>query len=98
MEHHGALVGRVDLRNRRIIDLPGGDDTRWRMDDAFIARLHIGRAELRAIVKKYIGMQLERIGQAVGRNRPRLREVTHDFRIIGGGEFEKGRIMRRDRV
>src|SRR5260370_13239998 len=44
MKDDGARVGRVDTRDRRVIDLADGDDPRGRMDDALVARLYVGRS------------------------------------------------------
>src|SRR5215469_11719315 len=68
------------------------------MDDALIARLDVRRRHLRAIVEENIRPQLEGVGETVGRDTPRFRQVSDDLRVIGRVEFEEGRVMRCDRV
>ena len=74
MEHDGARVGRVDARDRRVIDLARRNDSGGWVDDALVARLHVGRGQLRAVVKEDVGPQLEGIGEPVGRHIPRFRQ------------------------
>ena len=84
----GQRVGRVDAADRAEIDLARRGDALRRMDDALIARLDIGRGQLRAVMKQHIGAQLERVGLPVRRDVPGLRQIADDLRVIGGIEFE----------
>src|SRR6516165_12458088 len=98
MENDGERVGRIDARDGGVIDLARRDDTWRRVRDALVARLDVARRQSRAVVKQDIGPKFEAIGEPIGRNAPRLRQVADDPRIISGIEFEQGRVMRRDGV
>src|SRR6185312_9397376 len=68
------------------------------MRDALVARLDIGRGELRAVMKQHVRTELEGIGELVGRNTPALGEVAFHLRIVGAVEFEQGRVVGRYRM
>jgi hypothetical protein len=53
---------------------------------------------IHAVMKQDVRVQFERVGLAVGRHRPGLRQIADDLRVVGRIEFEQGRIMRRHRM
>ena len=88
-KHHGLRIGGVDRGDIGITLFTHRQRAgRW-LADAVIGRLNILRRKGRAIVKLHAAPQLEGIGEAVLRHRPRLGKITDDLWIFFGVEFEQ---------
>ena len=98
MKDDGKRIRRIDRADRCIIHSAHRNNSRRRPNDPFVACLNVLRGQRRAVVKQYVGMQLERIGKPVGRDRPRLRKITFDVWIVRRIELKQSRVVRRDRV
>ena len=98
VKHDSQRIGRIDARDRRVVGLAHRDDALRRVDDAFVARLYIGRGQFRTVMKQHVRAQLEGVGAPVRRRAPGLGEVADHLWIVGGVEFEKRRVVRRHDV
>ena len=98
MKHHGRRIGRVDAGDGGVVGLADRKDALRRVDDAIVARLHVGGGERRPVVKQHVAAQLEGVGSPVGRDAPGFSEVADDLRIIGRVEFEQCRVVRNNRM
>src|SRR5438105_10921650 len=98
MKYHRGRIGSVDTRDGGVIGLADRKHTLWRVDDAIVARLDVGRGEGRPVVKQHIAAQLESVRPPVGRDAPGFSEVTHDLWIIRRIEFEQCRVVRNNRM
>ena len=69
-----------------------------RVGDALEGGLDVGRGQRRAIVEFHALVQLEGVGEAVGRDGPALGEIADDLRVLGGVELDEQRVERGDRM
>jgi hypothetical protein len=99
-EPHRRRVGGLDRLHHLVRPLAGGDDPRRREDDLVVARLDVARRHRTAIVEADALAQLERIGQCVRRDRPRLGQVWDRPRArpVDGIHAQKRVVVRGERM
>ncbi len=94
----GVRIGRLDRSDVRIGSLPQRQNARRRIAYAVVRGLHVLGGERGAVVELHPFAQPERIGKAIFRNRPRLREIAFDGRILGRVELEQRVVVRANGV
>src|SRR5262249_10513123 len=81
LEDHGARIGRLDARHRRVVVLSDAAHAlRWKQD-LVVAGLDVGRGQRRAVVEPDARTYLERVREPVGRDLPVARDISADVRV-----------------
>ena len=99
-EPHRVRVGRLDGLDHLVGPLAHGDDARRRNDDLVVAGLDVSRGQDAPVVKANAVPKLERVREAIRRDRPRLREVGDGLRAraVGRIDAQQRVVVRRERM
>ena len=97
-EDDGAVIRRLDrgdlLEGGLAVRLHAGG----RIPQPFVADAHILGRQGRAVVEAHIGVDTEGVGHQVRRDRPALRQVAHDVRVVARLVAQQRRVVRREAV
>ena len=98
LEHDRVRVGGVDAGDVLEGLLADRLHAGRRLAQPVVGRSHVLRRHRRPVVELDVAPELERVGEAVGRDGPRLGEIADDLRIVRGVELEQRRVVRAHRM
>jgi hypothetical protein len=94
LEDDRERIGRLDRADIPEGRLAGRYHALRRIAQPVIARLHVRRCQVGAVVEFHARVELERVGHQVGRDLPRLREIALHLGELVEIEAQQGGIER----